>query len=355
MTNFTVAFDKICRRQHRRSGRQRAADAIAAKYSIRKEGRAMIETILNGLLPVAFVISLGWSSGWLGLLKHEDAGVLATLVIRFALPFALFYAAVTTPADKILNPGLAGCLTFGLIGSYLIALTIGLFVFRHNLRTATMQALVCAYPDMAYFGAPILAALFGPLGFLVVLVGNLVTSIIMLPLTIVLTRISDKQEAGHGWKDTLHVLNHALVGAVTNPIVFLPISGLILSFLHVKLPIPILSSVDIIGKASGGTSLFALGLMLYGEKVRINLNVLTNIGIKNFLQPVMMLLGVGMFGLTKDPAHQAIITGAVPTATAAAMFALRNNTYTADATSTILLSTVLGIGTEAILIGLFSS
>jgi malonate transporter and related proteins len=36
------------------------------------------------------------------------------------------------------------------------------------------------------------------------------------------------------------------------------------------------------------------------------------------------------------------------------MFALKNKTYTADATSTILLSTILGIGTEAILIGFFS-
>ena len=94
--------------------------------------------------------------------------------------------------------------------------------------------------------------------------------------------------------------------------------------------------------------------MLYGEKVRINLDVLTNIGIKNFLMPAMMLLGVLLFKLTGDPAHQAIITGAVPTATAAAMFALKNKTYTADATSTILLSTILGIGTEAILIGFFS-
>ena len=119
---------------------------------------------------------------------------------------------------------------------------------------------------------------------------------------------------------------------MTNPIVFLPISGLILSFLHIRLPAPALSSVDIIGKAAGGTSLFALGLMLYGEKFRINLNVITNIGIKNFLQPALMLLGVLMFHLAKDPAHQAIITGAVPTATAAAMFALKNKTYTADAT-----------------------
>ena len=315
----------------------------------------MIDTILNGLLPVAFVITLGWLSGRLGTLQHDDAGVLAALVIRFALPFALFFAAVTTPADKIINVGLALCLTFGLMISYFLALAFGVFAFKHDLRTATMQALVCAYPDMAYFGAPILAAMFGPAGFLVVLVGNLITSIIMLPLTIVLTRISDKQETGHGWKDTAHVLNHSFIGAVTNPIVFLPIFGVILSFCHVKLPTPVLTSVEVIGKASGGTSLFALGLMLYGEKFRINLNVLTNIGIKNFLQPALMLLGVIIFGVTRDPAHQAIITGAVPTATAAAMFALRNKTYTADATSTILLSTVLGIGTEAILIGLFST
>ena len=314
----------------------------------------MVETILNGLFPVAFVIALGWLSARIGMLKHDDAGVLATLVIRFALPFALFYAAATTPADKIINVGLALCLAFGLMSSYLLALALGTFVFKHNLRTATMQALVCGYPDMAYFGAPILAAMFGPAGFLVVLVGNLVTSIIMLPLTIVLTRISDKQEAGHGWKDTLHVLNHSLLGAAMNPIVFLPIFGVVLSFCHVKLPVPVLTSVDIIGKASGGTSLFALGLMLYGERLQINLNVLTNIGIKNFLMPALMLLGVVIFGLHGAAAHQAIITGAVPTATAAAMFALKNKTYTADATSTILLSTVLGIGTEAILIGMFS-
>jgi malonate transporter len=314
----------------------------------------VIETILNGLLPVALAIALGWMSARMGLLKHEDAGVLATLVIRFALPFALFYAAATTPADKIIDPGLALCLTFGLMGSYLIALAVGSFVFKHDLRTATMQALVCGYPDMAYFGAPILAAMFGPRGFLVVLVGNLVTSILMLPLTIVLTRLSDKQDGGHGWKDAVHVLGRSLWGAALNPIVFLPIFGVVLSFCRVKLPTPVLSAVDLIGKASGGTSLFALGLMLYGEKFQINVEVLTNIGIKNFLMPAMMLLGVLLFKLTGDPAHQAIITGAVPTATAAAMFALKNKTYTADATSTILLSTALGIGTEAILIGLFS-
>jgi malonate transporter len=134
----------------------------------------------------------------------------------------------------------------------------------------------------------------------------------MLPLTIVLTPISDKREAGHGWQDAWHVLSHSLLGAVTNPIVWLPVLGIALSLGHVTLPDPMLAAVDAIAKAAGGTSLFALGVMLYGERFRINANVLTNVGIKNFLQPALMMLGVALFGLVDGPAQQVVITGAVP-------------------------------------------
>jgi predicted permease len=68
-----------------------------------------------------------------------------------------------------------------------------------------------------------------------------------------------------------------------------------------------------------------------------------------------MMLGVALFGLADGPAQQVVITGAVPTASAASMFALKNNTYTADATATILLSTVLGIATEGMLIAFLSN
>lgn len=310
----------------------------------------MIETVLNGLLPVAVAIVLGWLAGRLGLLKHDDAAVIGTFVIRFALPFALFEGAVTTSPDKLGNTGLALCLGLGLMGVYFIALGVGKFAFKHDLRTATMQALVCAFPDMAYFGAPILAVVFGPPGFLAVLIGNLITSILMLPITIVLTQLSGDGSSGHEWGDVRQVLLQSLGRAAINPIVWLPISGAVLSFCGVKLSGPVLGSVDMIARAAGGTSLFALGLMLYGERLRINANVLANLGMKNFLQPALMVLGAALFGLDRHSAHQAIFTGAVPTATAAAMFALKNRTYTADATSTILLSTIVGIVTEGILI-----
>jgi malonate transporter len=175
----------------------------------------------------------------------------------------------------------------------------------------------------------------------------------MLPLTIVLTNLGGTDEAGDGRPDILRIFGQSVARAVINPIVWLPISGMVLSFAHVTLPEPVLASVDLIAKSAGGASLFALGLMLYGERFMINANVLTNLAIKNFLQPALMVLGTVLFGVVGAPAHQAVITGAVPTATAAAMFALKTNTYTADATATILISTILGIVTEGLLIAYF--
>jgi malonate transporter len=105
-----------------------------------------------------------------------------------------------------------------------VALFIGRYVFKHDLRTATMQALVCAYPDMAYFGAPILAAMFGPEGFLAVLVGNLITSILMLPLTIILFRVS--ASARPGMVGGMPCISWAAAcSALMSPIVWLPVTA----------------------------------------------------------------------------------------------------------------------------------
>lgn len=313
----------------------------------------MIDTVLNGLLPITLAILLGWLSGRFGYLKREDANVFAVFVLNYALPMTLFLDALSTAPEKLNNPYYILCMAFGLMGTYLVALFTGLYVFRHNLRESTMQALVCAFPDMAYFGAPILQAVVGPAGFFAVLVGNLVTSLIMLPLTMVLTNAADKTDTGHDGNAVWHIFGTSLLRAVRSNIVWLPLLGVALSFLHVKLPAPVTLSLGMIAKASGGTSLFALGLMFYGERLAINADVLANIALKNFLQPALMFLGALALGIKGTLAHELILTGAVPTATAASMFALRYKSYTREASSTILVSTALGILIEAVLIVMF--
>ncbi|WP_029005704.1 AEC family transporter [Azorhizobium doebereinerae] len=307
-------------------------------------------TVMSGaLVPVVFLMFLGWLGGWKGYFKREDVNVFAALVMRFALPFSLFLGALNTPPEKLQNLPFILCMLFGFVGTYAIALAVSLLAFRHDLKTSAIQALVCTFPDMAYFGAPILLVVCGPSGFLAVLIGNLITSFIILPLTIVLSRWGE-MASGTGDTSVSAILKSSLWRTVTNQMVWLPILGVVLSFSGFQVPGAMKHSVELVASTAGGVSLLALGLMFFGERPSVNLDVVTNVGMKNFLQPALMFLGILMFGVDADFARQALIVGAVPTAIAASMFAVRNQTYAMPASDSVVIGTVLAVFTEALLI-----
>ncbi|QNK08413.1 AEC family transporter [Enterobacter sp. JUb54] len=306
--------------------------------------------LLQSLFPLVFIMLLGWLSGKLGYTRREDASVLATVVIRFALPFHLFIGALHTNPDKIKNFTFMVVLVIGLMGSYFLTLVISRYVFRHDIKTSAIQSLVCAFPDMAYFGAPVLAVLIGPEGFLGVLIGNLITSVFMIPLTIILIRMGDKDSDATQRVHAGTLILQNLLNAVKNPIVWIPISGVLLSLAGVQLPHMLSMPIEMVGKIAGGLSLFALGLLFYGERPTLNIQTCTNISIKNLIQPAMMAAAGLAFGLSHTLMQQVIIIGATPSAIAAGMFALRSDTYIESASSSILLGTAIGVVTEGIMI-----
>lgn len=306
--------------------------------------------LLQSLFPLVFIMLLGWLSGKLGYTRREDASVLATVVIRFALPFHLFIGALHTNPDKIKNFTFMAVLVIGLMGSYFLTLLISRYVFRHDIKTSAIQSLVCAFPDMAYFGAPVLAVLIGPEGFLGVLIGNLITSVFMIPLTIILIRMGDKDSDATQRIHAGTLILQNLLNAVKNPIVWIPISGVLLSLAGVQLPHMLSMPIEMVGKIAGGLSLFALGLLFYGERPTMNIQTCTNISIKNLIQPAMMAAAGLAFGLSHTLMQQVIIIGATPSAIAAGMFALRSDTYIESASSSILLGTAIGVVTEGIMI-----
>ncbi|WP_434584118.1 AEC family transporter [Klebsiella sp. R390] len=306
--------------------------------------------LLQSLFPLVFIMLLGWLSGKLGYTRREDASVLATVVIRFALPFHLFIGALHTNPDKIKNFTFMAVLVIGLMGSYFLTLLISRYVFRHDIKTSAIQSLVCAFPDMAYFGAPVLAVLIGPEGFLGVLIGNLITSVFMIPLTIILIRMGDKDSDATQRIHAGTLILQNLLNAVKNPIVWIPISGVLLSLAGVQLPHMLSMPIEMVGKIAGGLSLFALGLLFYGERPTLNIQTCTNISIKNLIQPAMMAAAGLAFGLSHTLMQQVIIIGATPSAIAAGMFALRSDTYIESASSSILLGTAIGVVTEGIMI-----
>ncbi|SUC46473.1 putative transporter YfdV [Providencia stuartii] len=95
------------------------------------------------------------------------------------------------------------------------------------------------------------------------------------------------------------------------------------------------NSVNELGKTAGGVALFFLGLLLSGIKLKISVEIVFNVFVKNFLQAAL-ILGTGIaLGLQGDMLKSAFIIGILPTATAVPALAISNKAYTDTSAGTV--------------------
>jgi malonate transporter len=121
----------------------------------------MLALIVLTLVPVAFVIALGWLAGDWKILNASQNGLLAAFFVQFTLPAELFIGAARASPAQIENWGFLLGLAVGLIVIYVVGLLLSVVVFHHNLAEGALQAMNCSFPNMAAMGIPILGALVG--------------------------------------------------------------------------------------------------------------------------------------------------------------------------------------------------
>lgn len=124
-----------------------------------------------------------------------------------------------------------------------------------------------------------------------------------------------------------------------------PVVGVVVALLGWHLPEAIHNSFALIGNATSGVALSALGLLLTGKTLELSLATIVNVVIKNLAQPAVMWVLVLLLGVAGEYRRELILLGALPTATITSMFALRYNVYSNESDATVLLSTVLSIVT----------
>ena len=146
----------------------------------------MIHLILQGVVPVVFVLALGFYAGRENLISEEGARNFSTYVVNFGLPCALFVGIFGFSARQLGNIPFILTLLLSLMLPFLLSIGVSRWVFKNPLAETALFACNCGYPDMAYFGLPVLLVIVGTQGLLPVIVGNLVTSILMVPTIIYL-------------------------------------------------------------------------------------------------------------------------------------------------------------------------
>jgi hypothetical protein len=182
------------------------------------------------MFPLAFVIALGWLAGKSRILDASQNGFLAGLVVQFLLPSALFVGAARTSPAEIENWGILLGLALGFVVIYLLVLFLAVAIYLYDFSDGALRALNCSLPNMAVMGIPILGDVVGPSNPLSVQIGNLVSSLVLVPVTLTFLEGGKQRQRGG------RVFWQSLFGSVRQPLVWAPVAGLVMAFVGVRLP-----------------------------------------------------------------------------------------------------------------------
>jgi malonate transporter len=300
----------------------------------------VIATILETLVPVAFVIILGYFAGRKSF-KVADRALLTRLVLKWLLPPLLVGGIFNTPRADLLNYKIPLVFLVGIMVPFVAALLFCRFLRPYDQSTATLKAGLSAFPDMVFMGIPILGQLFGPSSLFPILVANLVPSLIIVPLTTVLLEMGSVENKRAG----AHVFWKTFAKAVREPKVWAPLLAALLVLMNVRIPAAITNSLHLMGQPTTGISLFVVGLILAEERVKLTALVAVESLLKNLAQPAFMLITVLMFDVRGVLGREAILLAALPSAVMTTMFAEEYHTLTSESSTTVLATRILSFAT----------
>src|SRR5215217_9452736 len=203
----------------------------------------MRETIVGAVLPAAITIALGYLAA-----RHHDFGaseasVLIRMVMTYALPIALFVGTVSQTREELLQDlPLLILLAVAILGLYGAVVLVGRFVVHWPVGRSGLAALAASAPNVGFVGPTVLGTLYGTASGLPVAIGNLVLVLTVIPLTVLLLALDANACASVSASPLVPpiapssspgVASRAavagkIVAALTQPIVWLPLLGVIL-------------------------------------------------------------------------------------------------------------------------------
>lgn len=310
--------------------------------------------ILMALVPVFFVLLLGFVAGKARIVDNGHVEGLNAFVMDFALPASLFAATASAPRDGITGQAPV----FLVFGVTMLVVYLAWYLFERTFfevtrSDAAVQALTVGFPNLAGVGLPILSTVLGPAGIVPVAVALATGSIIVSPVTLVIAEMSASRTRG---TDAMASPVLTAIGrAFAKPVVWAPALGVVLSLSDLKLDPLVHACLVLIGSAAAGVALFLTGLVLSAQALRIDWRVVVATGAADILRPLLAVAIVYGFHLGPDVAKTAILLAALPSGFFGILFAVNYRLDSATVGSMVIASTGFSVMTLAIAIAtLFS-
>jgi len=306
----------------------------------------MAYEIATALVPVFFVLALGYGAGRFRLIDNTDVTSLDTLVMSFALPIALFTSLAGSRRSEVVARWQLVAISAVVMG----LIYAGVYLLQHRFYRATpsasaIQALTVAFPNGAAVALPLAGAVLGPSATLGVAAVLAVGSVTLSPVTLVILERHRTAAGGAG-------MGHVILSSLRKPIVIGPALGAAWSLLGIPLPQLAAVTLTTIGAITAGAALFLTGLVVSGQKIDFTANAYVSTFITIVVRPALAFAVILAAGLSGPLARETLLLQAVPAGFFGILLGVAYHEKSPLAGTTVLFSTVLSAITLTTLIAL---
>jgi malonate transporter len=311
--------------------------------------------LVGALLPVFFVLALGYFAGKRRSFDADQAAGLSKLALGFALPASLFVGMTEIPRELLLEQGrLVLALVLAHVGLFLVAWLVLRRVKSLPGAASIICALMLATSATPVFGIAVLQPLLGDTSAgtvgLVALAINLVV-----PTAIILL---ETQSSGAAVASTGASASHraqALAGlksGLTSPLLWGPVLGIIVVIVGLHIPRDIASCFGMIGAATSGVAVFTVGLTLAAHSFQLSKAVILGTLGRITVQTAVLFALLRLLHVQSPFARESLVCCSFPLATIVVLLAAKYKAMEGESASALLLSTVSLVVTVPVIIAI---
>jgi malonate transporter and related proteins len=298
--------------------------------------------LVSALLPVFFVLALGYFAGKRNAFDADQAAGLSKLALSFALPASLFVSMTDIPKDLLLQQGrLVLALILSHAGLFLVAwFGLGLVKSLHG-TPSIIYALMLSTSATPVFGLAVLGPILGPSSAGTVGLVALAINLTVPPAVILLEMdaAAKNQQAATNPARPNAILTGFSAG-LKSPLLWAPILGIAVVLAGIDLPGVVAGCFELIGSSTSGVAVFAVGLVLAAHPVRLSSGVFAGSLARITVQSAVLFVLLHLLRVVSPFAREALVCCSFPLATVVVLFASRYKAAQSETASMLLISTL---------------
>jgi malonate transporter len=299
----------------------------------------MAVMVIEALVPIFFVIFLGYFAGARRIINNQHVASLTVLLLTFAVPVAAFVGIAQTSRSGLEENGkLVFVLVISMLVIFGITFAINHYVFRLSPGENAVQSLSVGFPNFPAVGLPLLGSLMGPGSAVSVAFCLAAGSIFISPLTLAVL-----EARGKATSSSPDLVVNALFRSVSKPVVIAPVAGLVAAILGIHVNGVVSHALNLIGATTAGLACFVTGLVLSAQPLRLNANVGVCVFLKNIGLPLVAYAIALALGMSGQMARETILLAALPAGFVGILFGLNYGVRSQAIGSTLTLSSLVSV------------